>query len=216
MAATPSGLLRLGNCGRLLFAEGKILADWMSSIKVYYKRDILHVGLCKFPQNLSPTKWHLPAVCMQFSIEGNNRQKFSLNKIGFELKGWMTRQFFWLIKISVSQNLPESNKSPYWAGGVVKNTVKSWNSQMNFHSVEIFPRDVNCRKRHHSGSTLLHMRACAIGSQSLTSKTLSHFWLLGSKYQSEMGPKTKTNTYEFTVFSLVLTLSLPRNRSEWY
>jgi len=25
--------------------------------------------------------------------------------------------------------------------------VKSWNSQMNFHSVEIFPRDVNCRKK---------------------------------------------------------------------
>jgi len=23
---------------------------------------------------------------------------------------------------------------------------------MNFHSVEIFPREVNCRKRHHSGS----------------------------------------------------------------
>jgi len=34
---------------------------------------------------------------------------------------------------------------------------------MNFHSVEILPRDVNCRKRHHSGSMLLHMRACAIG-----------------------------------------------------
>ena len=32
---------------------------------------------------------------------------------------------------------------------------------MNFHSVEIFPRDVNCRKRHHSGSALLHMRAAA-------------------------------------------------------
>jgi len=31
-----------------------------------------------------------------------------------------------------------------------------------------------------------------------------------------MGPKTKTNTYEFTEFSLVLTLSLPRNQSEWY
>jgi len=28
---------------------------------------------------------------------------------------------------------------------------------MNFHSVESFPRDVNCRKRHHSGSTLLHV-----------------------------------------------------------
>jgi len=25
---------------------------------------------------------------------------------------------------------------------------------MNFHSVEIFPLDVNCHKRHHSGSTL--------------------------------------------------------------
>jgi len=85
---------------------------------------------------------------------------------------------------------------------------------MNFHSVEIFPRDVNCCKRHHSGSALLHMRACVIGSQSPTSTTLSHFSLLGSKYEHEMGPKTKTNTYEFTEFSLVLTLSLPRNRSE--
>jgi len=28
-----------------------------------------------------------------------------------------------------------------------------------------------------------------------------------------MGPKTKTNTYEFTEFSLVLTLSLFRKRS---
>jgi len=58
------------------------------------------------------------------------------------------------------------------------------------------------------------MRAYAMGSQGPTATTLSHFWLLGSKYQSEMGPKTKTNTYEFTVFSFVLTL--PRNRSEWY
>jgi len=90
-------------------------------------------------------------------------------------------------------------KSSYWAGDVVKNTVKSWNSQMNFHSVEIFPRDVNCPKRHHSGSTLLHMRACAMGSPSPTSTTLSHFWLLGSKYEHKMGPKTKPNTkYEFT------------------
>ena len=49
-----------------------------------------------------------------------------------------------------------------------------------------------------------------------TSTTLSHFWLLGSKYEHEMGPKTKTKTYEFTEFSLFLTLSLPRNQSEWY
>ena len=41
------------------------------------------------------------------------------------VKGWMTRQFCWLIRISVPQNLPESNKSLYWAGDVVKNTVKS-------------------------------------------------------------------------------------------
>jgi len=129
--------------------------------------------------------------------------------------GWRAN-FFRLIKISVPQNLPESNKSSYWAGDVVKNTVKSWNSQMNFHSVKIFPRDVNCRKRHHSGSTLLHMRACAIDSQTPTSTTLSHFWLLGSKYEHEMSPKAKTKTYEFTAFSLFLTLSLPRNQSEWY
>jgi len=119
-----------------------------------------------------------------------------------DFKGWMTRHFFWLIRISVSQNLPESNKSSYWAGDAVKNTVKSWNSQMNFHSVEISLHDVNCRKRHHSGSTLLHMRACAMGSQSPTSTTLTHFWLLGSKYQCEMDPKTKTNTYKFTAFTL--------------
>ena len=132
------------------------------------------------------------------------------------LKGWMTRQIFFDIKISVSQNLPEWNKSPYWARDVVKNTVKSWNSQMNFHSVEIFPHDVNCRKRLHSGSTLVHMRTCAMGSQSPTSITLLHFWLLRSKYEHDMGPKTKTNTYEFTEFSLVLTLSLHCNQSEWY
>ena len=119
----------------------------------------------------------------------------------------------------MSQILPGSNKSSYWAGDVVKNTVKSWTSQMNFYSVESFPRDVSCRKRHHSGSTSLHMRACAIGSQTPTSTTLSHFWLLGSKYEHELGPKTKTNTDEFTEFSLVLTLSLPRNQTnsvtEW-
>ena len=40
-------------------------------------------------------------------------------------------------------------------------------------------REANCRKRHHSGSTLLHMRACAMGSQSPTSRTLSrliYYW----------------------------------------
>ena len=131
-------------------------------------------------------------------------------------KGWMTRQFFWLIRISVSQNLPESNKSSYWAGDVVKNAVKSCSSQMHIHSVEILSRDVNCRKRHHSGSKLVHMCACAICSQSPTSTNLSGFWLLGSKYEHEMGPKTKTNTYEFIEFSFVLTLSLPGNQSEWY
>ena len=77
---------------------------------------------------------------------------------------------------------------------------------MNFPSVEIFPRDVNCHKRHHNGSTLLRLRACAMGSQSLPSKPLSHFRLLGSKYEREMGLKTKTNTYKSTGFSLVLTL----------
>jgi len=50
------------------------------------------------------------------------------------------------------------------------------------------------------------MRACAMGIQSPTSTTLSHFWLLGSKNEREMGPKTKTNAYEFTEFSLVLNL----------
>jgi len=134
----------------------------------------------------------------------------SFEAIAPPIKAGWRGNFFWHIRIGVSQNLPESNKSSYWARDVVKNTVKSWNSQMNFHSVEIFPRDVNCRKRHHSGSTLLHMRACAIGSQSPTSTALSHFWLLGSKYEHEMDPKTKTNTYEFTEFSLVLTPSLPR------
>jgi len=54
-----------------------------------------------------------------------------------------------------------------------------------------------------------------MGSQSPTSTTLSHFWLLGSKYEREMGLKTKTNTYEFTEFSLVLIFSLPSNHSEW-
>jgi len=141
----------------------------------------------------------------------------SLNKTrSLFILNWMTRQCFWLIRISGSQNLPESNKSSYWPGEVVKNAVKSGNSQMNFHSVEIFLRDVNCRKRHHSGSKLLHMRTCAMSSLSPTSTTLSHFWQLGSKYEHEMGPKTRTNTYEFSVFSLVLTLSLPRNQSEWY
>jgi len=77
---------------------------------------------------------------------------------------------------------------------------------MDFHSVEIFLRGVNCLKRHHRRSTLLHVRACAMGRQSPTSTTLSHFRLLGSKYEREMGPKTKTKTHEFTEFSLFLTL----------
>jgi len=50
------------------------------------------------------------------------------------------------------------------------------------------------------------MHACAMGSQSPTSTTLSHFWLPGSKYERDMGPKTKTITYEYTEFSLVLSL----------
>ena len=29
---------------------------------------------------------------------------------------------------------------------------------MNFHPVEIFPRDINCRKRNHSGFMLLRLR----------------------------------------------------------
>jgi len=111
--------------------------------------------------------------------------------------------FFWLIRISVTQNLPGSNESTYWADEVVKKTVKSGNSQMKFHSFEILPCDVNCSKRHHSGTTLLYMRACAMGSRS---PTLSHFWLLGSMYEREMGQKTKTNTYEFTEFSLLPTV----------
>jgi len=123
--------------------------------------------------------------------------------------GW--RGKFLAYQISVSQNLLELNKSSYWACDVVKNTVKSWNSQMNFHSVENRWRKLS--QKTSQRSTLLHMRACAMGSQSPTT-TLSHFWLLGSKYQREVGSKTKTNTYEFTV--LVLTLSLPSNRSEWY
>jgi len=95
---------------------------------------------------------------------------------------------FWLIRIGVSQNLPELKESSYWAGDVVKNTAKSWNSRMNFHSVEIFPRDVNCRKRHHSGSTLLHMRACVIGSQSPTSTTLL---TTGIEVWARNGPKNE-------------------------
>ena len=155
-------------------------------------------------------------VCVDLIWLANDDASDCRGWIPLSLKGWMTRQIFFGLSESVSQNLPESNRSSFWAGDVVKNTVKSWNSQMNFHSVEIFPRDVNCRKRHHSGSTLLHMRACVIGSQSPTSTTLSHFWLLGSKYEHEMGPKTKTKTCDFTEFSLFLTLSLPRNQSEWY
>jgi len=46
-----------------------------------------------------------------------------------------------------------------------------------------------------------------MGSQSPTIKSLSHFSLLGTKYEWEMGPKKKTNTYKFTEFSLVLTLA---------
>ena len=55
---------------------------------------------------------------------------------------------------------PDDKKCPVIKGirvYPVKNTVKSRNSQMDFHLVEIFPRDVNCRKRHLSGSTLLAM-----------------------------------------------------------
>jgi len=43
-------------------------------------------------------------------------------------------------------------------------------------------------------------------SQSATSTTLPHFWLLGSEYEHEIGPKTKTNTHEYPEFSLLLTL----------
>jgi len=43
-------------------------------------------------------------VCFMVSMETNSDM----------FKGWMMRQiFFWLIRISVSQNLSESNKSSY-------------------------------------------------------------------------------------------------------
>ena len=106
--------------------------------------------------------------------EHNSESTSTIDRVITPFKGWMTRQIFGLSE-SVSQNLPESNKSSYRADDVVKNTVKSWNSQINIHSVEILPRGVNCRERYHSGSALLHMRACAMGSQSPTPTTLSHF-----------------------------------------
>jgi len=42
----------------------------------------------------------------------------------------------------------------------VKNTIKCWNSQVNCHSLETLLCDVNCCKRDHSWSTLLHLHAC--------------------------------------------------------
>ena len=48
---------------------------------------------------------------------------------------------------------------------------------MNFQSIEISPRGVNCSKKHHSGSMLVHLRTSAMGSQSPTSKNLaSDYW----------------------------------------
>jgi len=41
------------------------------------------------------------------------------------------------IRISASQNLPESNKKSYRAGDVVKDTVKSSNSQMTFIQLKV-------------------------------------------------------------------------------
>ena len=55
-------------------------------------------------------------------------------------------------------------------------------------------------------SQRVYMRARAMGNQSPTSTTSSQFWQMGSHYEREMGPKTKTNTHELTEFSLVLTL----------
>ena len=157
--------------------------------------------------------WHLElrsgSRLEHHCINNSSNQQITVEIDNYMVKGvksWMTRQIFLLFRIRVSQNLPESNKSLSWAGNVVKNTVKCWNSQMNFHSVEIFLRDVNSRKRHHSESTLLHLRTCAMGSQSPISTPSSHFCLLGSRYELEMGPKAKTNTYGFTWFTLVLTL----------
>jgi len=76
---------------------------------------------------------------------------------------------------------------------------------MNFHSVTIFPCDVNCR--HHIGPRY-YLCAPARWVAKVQLLQLSHFWLLRSKYERKMGPKTKTNTYKFTESSLVLTLVL--------
>ena len=128
---------------------------------------------------------------MQMFCSLRDTEKQTALEWGNYIKLEMTRRSLWLIKISVSQNPPDSNESSYRAGDTVKNRVKR-HSQMNFHSVKIFPRDVNCRKRDYSGSTLLHVclrTESVMGSQSPTSKTLSHFWLLGSKYEHGMDPQ---------------------------
>jgi len=92
--------------------------------------------------------------------------------------GWRGK-LFWLVRISVSQNFPKSNKSSYWAGDVIK-TKRLNVGVLKWAFIQLkFSRMASIVKRHRNGSTLLYLCPCAMGSQSPTSRTLSHFWLLG-------------------------------------
>jgi len=112
--------------------------------------------------------------------------------------GWRGK-FFWLIRMS--PNLPEWNSSSCWAGNVVKIQVYIriyWQMGLNagilkwtFIQLTFSRVTLTVAKGVTAGP---HYYICTMNSHSPTSKTLPHFSLLGSKYEREMDPKTKTNS----------------------
>jgi len=97
-------------CSRCFTLNQRIRVELAEDIVSFYYASPAHTG-----SNL--VAWQAPGLWMSFKGWLNSRYEAALSlKVGWRGK------FFWLIRISASQNLPESNKSSYWAGDVVRNT----------------------------------------------------------------------------------------------
>jgi len=125
-------LYNFDNCSVLAMMDVTKQADMNSFYRGLYNQTL---GSTTEPKKDTPdTTGETPVI-------KNEPQKFPASDKKSETKKnrynvlivWMTRQiFFWLIRISVSQDLPDFNRSSYWAGDVVKNTVKCCVLKWNF------------------------------------------------------------------------------------
>ena len=153
---------------------------------IVYASQLTHIVAKVLDRNL-PYHTYIPWVVEPFQWTPYAGES---NSITLTVKVWMTRHiflaFFPMIPIKVHTE----------PANVVKTAVKFWHSQMNFQLK--FPCDINCRKRHYSESTLLHLRACVIGSQSpnFVIHSLRNFWCCnGLVMEAEVGTADKTNTF---------------------